>query len=103
VGCKDNLFKRDVDMSQLLPLDRAELRSRLITNREDIRRVLQEDPALLDYLLGDIELKRKYVKMPDQVERDLAKRSRELGLAEGVLLGLGAALLLLLLAEIFKS
>lgn len=103
MGCTHNLFEWDVPLSQMLPLDRVELRRKLVTNREDIRRVLQEDPALVDYLLGDIELKRKYVKMPDQVEKDLAKRSRELGLAEGVLLGLGAALLLLLLAEIFKS
>lgn len=90
-------------MSHALALDRAKLRERLINNREEVRRVLREDPPLVKYLLDDIELRRKYVKLPDQVERELAQRSRELGLGEGILLGLGAALLLLLLEEISDS
>ncbi len=59
----------------------------------------REDPALAEYLLSDVELKRKYVKLPDPVENQLVETSRQIGVAEGVLLGLGAALLLLLLAE----
>jgi len=80
-------------------VNRDQLRTQLINDREEIKRVLQNDPALAEYLLGDVELKRKYVKLPDQVENQLAQASHQLGVAEGVLLGLGAALLVLLLAE----
>jgi hypothetical protein len=82
-----------------LPVNRNELRQQFINNREEIKRVLQEDPALAEYLLSDVELKRKYVKLPDRVENQIVETSRQMGVAEGVLLGLGAALLLLLLAE----
>jgi len=86
-------------MTYQLPVNRNELRQRLINNREEIKNVLKQDPALAEYLLADVELKRKYVRMPDQVETQLAETSHQLGVAEGVLLGLGAALLVLLLAE----
>ena len=86
-------------MSHQLPVNRDELRQRMINDREEIKNVLRQDPALAEYLLSDVELKRKYVKMPDQVENQLVQTSRQLGIAEGVLLGLGAALLVLLLAE----
>ena len=86
-------------MSHQLPVNRDELRQRLMNDREEIKNVLRQDPALAEYLLSDVELKRKYVKMPDQVENQLVETSRQLGVAEGVLLGLGAALLFLLLAE----
>src|SRR2546425_37326 len=90
-------------MTYQLPVNRNEMRQRLINNREEIKNVLQQDPALAEYLLGDVELKRKYVKLPDQVENQLVQTSHQLGVAEGVLLGLGAALLLLLLAEALKG
>ena len=86
-------------MTYQLPVNRNELRQRLINDREEIKNVLRQDPALAEYLLGDVELKRKYVRMPDQVETQIAQTSHQLGVAEGVLLGLGAALLVLLLAE----
>jgi hypothetical protein len=86
-------------MSRQLPVNRDELRQKMINDREEIKNVLRQDPALAEYLLSDVELKRKYVKMPDQVESQLVETSRQLGVAEGVLLGLGAALLVLLLAE----
>jgi hypothetical protein len=86
-------------MSHQLPVNRDELLQRLMNDREEIKNVLRQDPALAEYLLSDVELKRKYVKMPDQVENQLVETSRQLGVAEGVLLGLGAALLFLLLAE----
>jgi len=62
----------------------------------------QTPQALAEYLLGDIELRHKYLKLPDPVENELAQKSRELGLPEGILLGLGAVLVLLL-DEIFKG
>ncbi len=87
---------------QLLP-SRPELRNKILANADEIKRVLKEDPALAEYVLSDTELKRKYVKLPDQMENQLAEQSRQLGLAEGVLLGLGVALLLALLAEALNS
>ncbi len=89
-------------MSQIM-FKRDELRQQLMGNRDEIQRVLRQDPALAEYILSDVELKRKYVKLPDQVEGQLAKASHDLGVAEGVLLGLGAALLILLLAEALKG
>ena len=86
-------------MTYQLSVNRDELRQRFINDREEIKNVLRQDPALAEYLLSDVELKRKYVKMPDQVENQLVETSKQLGVAEGVLLGLGAALLVLLLAE----
>ncbi len=86
-------------MTYQLPVNRNEVRQRLINDREEIKNVLKQDPALAEYLLADVELKRKYVRIPDQVETQLAETSHRLGVAEGVLLGLGAALLVLLLAE----
>ncbi len=89
-------------MSQLIPR-RDDLRQQLMSNRDEIQRVLRQDPAFAEYVLSDVELKRKYVKLPDQMEGQLAKASHDLGLAEGVLLGLGAALLIILLAEAMKG
>src|SRR5438309_1155405 len=42
-------------------------------------------------------------KRVDQMEGQLSQASRDLGVAEGVLLGLGAALLIILLAEALKG
>ena len=81
-------------------VNRARLRQQLIENRDEISRILHDDPALVEYLLSDVELKRKYVKLPDQVELELQKKSQELGLGEGVLLFLGAIMLLGILADV---
>jgi len=83
-----------------LHVNRARLRQQLIENRDEISRILHDDPALVEYLLSDVELKRKYVKLPDQVELELQKKSQELGLGEGVLLFLGAIMLLGILADV---
>ncbi len=88
-------------MDLVLP-NRPALRQQILSNPEEIKRILKEDPALAEYVLNDIDLKRKYVKLPNQLEQDLESRSKQLGLAEGVLLGLGVALLIALLAEAFN-
>ena len=62
---------------------------------------MREDPALAEYVLNDIDLKRKYVKLDNKLEQQLELQSKQLGLAEGVLLGLGIALLIAVLAEAF--
>ncbi len=88
-------------MDLALP-NRSALRQQILSSPDEIKRVLREDPALAQYVLNDVELKRKYVKLPNQIEQDLELRSKQLGLAEGVLLGLGVALLIALLAEAFN-
>jgi len=67
-------------------------------NPEVLRRLLKQNPALLDYLFSDAEIKRKYVKVPADLEAKLKKTSHDTGVAEGILIGLG---LVLLLAIIF--
>jgi predicted Holliday junction resolvase-like endonuclease len=88
-------------MDLALP-NRSALRQQILSSPDEIRRVLKEDPALAEYVLNDIDLKRKYVKMDNKLEQQLEAQSKELGLAEGVLLGLGVALLIALLAEAFN-
>jgi predicted Holliday junction resolvase-like endonuclease len=88
-------------MDLALP-NRPALRQQILSSPDEIRRVLKEDPALAEYVLNDIELKRKYVKMDNKLEQQLEAQSKQLGLAEGVLLGLGVALLIALLAEAFN-
>jgi predicted Holliday junction resolvase-like endonuclease len=88
-------------MDLALP-NRPALRQQILSSPDEIRRVLKEDPALAEYVLNDIDLKRKYVKMDDKLEQQLEVQSKQLGLAEGVLLGLGVALLIALLAEAFN-
>jgi len=71
---------------------------------EEIRRdperlilILKEDPALMDYLLKKVELKQKYLKLPEDVEEKLKDKARESGLSEAALILLGLFLLFALL------
>ncbi len=74
--------------------DRAKLLRTIEKNPDLLRRVLKENPALLDYIFSDAEIRRKYVKIPSDVEEGLKRAAHQTGVAEGVLIGLGAALLL---------
>jgi hypothetical protein len=68
-----------------------------------MEKALRDDPALVEYLLDDVELKRKWMKLSEEHEKQLAESSRRLGLAEGVLLGLGVALLLGVIAGVLAT
>lgn len=70
------------------------LRQMIRENPEFLRKVIKENPALLDYIFSDAEIRRKYVKVPSDMEEQLKKTAHETGVAEGVLIGLGVALLL---------
>jgi hypothetical protein len=63
-----------------------------------LRKTLLENPALLDYLFSDSRISRKYVKVPAEIEEGLKKVANQTGVAEGILLGLGAMLLLVVLS-----
>jgi len=76
------------------------LREMIKQDPDLLRKILKENPALLDYVFSDAEIRRKYVKVPSDLEAQLKKASHDSGVAEGILIGLGVALLL---AIIFKS
>ena len=72
----------------------------LVNNQEALKQALRDNPALLEYVYSDAEIQRKYIKLTPEIESKLKKYSEKSGLAEGILLGLGAALLLYL---VFKD
>lgn len=74
--------------------DRRKLLQEIEQNPELLRRTLKENPALLDYIFSDAEIRRKYVKVPAEIEDQLKRTAHQTGVAEGVLIGLGVALLL---------
>lgn len=75
----------------------AELKNKILENRDLLRKTIKENPALLNYVLSDAEIRRKYVKIPAEEEEKLKQAARTSGIAEGVLIGLGIALLLWIL------
>ena len=74
--------------------DRIELLHEIEKDPELLRRTLKENPALLDYIFSDAEIRRKYVKVPAEIEKQLKKAAHQTGVAEGILIGLGVAFLL---------
>jgi len=74
--------------------DREKLLREIEKNPELLRELLKQNPALLDYIFSDAEIKRKYVKVPADLEAKLKQTSHQTGVAEGILIGLGLALLL---------
>jgi len=78
---------------------REELIQRIKQNPEELAKIAREDPALLDYLLADANLKQKWCKLRPDMENGLRQVSQQTGLAEGILIGLGIALLIWLLSE----
>lgn len=78
-------------------LSGAELKKKIMENRELLRKTIKENPALLDYIFSDAEVRRKYVKIPAEEEKKLKQAAHDSGIAEGVLIGLGIALLVAIL------
>jgi len=74
--------------------DRQKLLREIEKDPELLRRLLKQNPALFDYVFSDAEIRRKYVKVPADMEDKLKKASHQSGVAEGILIGLGIALLL---------
>lgn len=74
--------------------DREKLLRAIEKDPNLLRRVLKENPALLDYIFSDAKIRRKYVRIPSDIEEGLKRAAHQTGVAEGVLIGLGAALLL---------
>ena len=77
--------------------DKTTIESALLENPETLITTLKKNPALLEYVFSDADIQRKYVKITPQVERKLKEYSDSSGIAEGLLLGAGIALLLYLL------
>ena len=74
-----------------------ELENRLLEDPELLKTTINKNPALLDYIFSDAEIRRKYVKILPQTEEELKRLARDTGIAEGILLGLGVALLIWLI------
>lgn len=74
--------------------DRAKLLRMIERDSNLLNTILKENPALLDYIFSDAEIRRKYVKVPSDLEAKLTEASHRTGVAEGILIGLGLALLL---------
>ncbi len=75
-------------------LDKSKVEKLVLEDPETLVETLKNNPALLDYVFSDAEIQRKYVKMTPDVEHKLKQYSDSSGVAEGVLLGAGLALLL---------
>jgi hypothetical protein len=84
-------------------IDRGKLWQEFKRDPERLVGVLKNDPALIDYLLREAELKQKYCKLPKNVESELKEKSKELRLSEAVLIALGVILLFALLSELSRS
>jgi hypothetical protein len=78
-------------------VDPKALEKQLVENPELLRNTIIQNPALLDYVFSDAEIRRKYVKILPQTEEELKQIAEQTGIAEGILLGLGVALLLWLI------
>ena len=77
--------------------DKSTIESALLENPETLITTFKENPALLEYVFSDADIQRKYVKLTPYVEKKLKEYSDSSGLAEGLLIGAGIALLLYLL------
>lgn len=78
-------------------LSAPELKKKILENPDLLRKTIKENPALFNYVLSDAEIRRKYVKIPAEEEKKLKKVARASGIAEGVLIGLGIAVLVWIL------
>ena len=78
-------------------VDPKALEKQLVENPELLKNTIRQNPALLDYVFSDAEIRRKYVKILPQTEEELKQIAEQTGIAEGILLGLGVALLLWLI------
>ena len=78
-------------------INTKELENRLLEDPELLKTTINKNPALLDYIFSDAEIRRKYVKILPQTEEELKRLARDTGIAEGILLGLGVALLIWLI------
>lgn len=73
------------------------IETQILENPDILRKTLNDNPALLNYIFSDAEIQRKYVKINPKADEGLKQLSNDTGLAEGLLLGLGIALLLAIL------
>jgi len=87
-------------MTGMKLLDKSAIEKQLLENPEILKETIMNNPALLEYVFSDADIQRKYVKINPKVDEELKRISRQTGIAEGLLLGLGVALLLLL---VFKD
>jgi len=78
-------------------VDPKALERQLIENPDLLKNTIRRNPALLDYVFSNAEIRRKYVKILPQTEEELKQIAEQTGIAEGILLGLGVALLLWLI------
>jgi hypothetical protein len=77
--------------------DKEAIEKQLLNNPDILKDTIKKNPALLDYIFSDADIQRKYVKINPKLDRELKKISNETGVAEGVFIGLGLALLIWLL------
>jgi len=80
--------------------DKSTIESAVLEDPETLITTLNKNPALLEYVFSDANIQRKYVKLTPHVEKKLKEYSNSSGLAEGLLIGAGIALLVYL---IFKD
>lgn len=81
-------------------LEKSAIEKQLLDDPEILKETIMNNPALLEYVFSDADIQRKYVKINPKVDEELKKISNQTGIAEGILIGLGIALLLWL---IFKD
>ena len=65
-----------------------------IRSPDKLINLLGRDPKLIKYLLGDVKLKQKYCRLPDDFEREMKETSSKLGLTESEFMALGVIYLL---------
>lgn len=80
-------------------LEKSAIENQLLENPEILKETIMNNPALLEYVFSDADIQRKYVKINPKVDEELKRISRQTGIAEGILLGLGVALLLWLIIK----
>ena len=70
-------------------------------NPQAFKAVLEKNPKLLDMIMSGGTGEVKYIRLSKDDQRRLAE-AKENGIAEGVLIGLGVALLFAIVGDLFK-
>jgi len=70
-------------------IDKVKLWNECKKEGPKILELLKRDPALVQYLLKDFELKQKYIKLPPDWEAELKRIANELGISEADLMAWG--------------
>ena len=69
-------------------IEKKDIRKKLVENPTLLKSTIKENPALLEYVLSNAEIKRKYVKIMMEDQENLKRLAHNTGISEGTLIGI---------------